>query len=268
MIDNKNERCREKKFKMKFNNIVLLLVMFLVTLVCVSAEQVYEQETYVDLKINCFDNNTYCDVGTICGLTVFSPSNALVVDNVSMSNNGAYHNYTLNSTHTSELGDYIATTVCWSGDQGYSSFDFKITPSGKILEDNTGYVYAMIIIISLVMMIVFLLVGSSKETENKYSVDGKYVEINYGKYLKIVMYFLAYMSFLLSNFLVYQVTQNTVLTFASEVFRVFFMMTIIMLIPISIGIIIKTSLDIFKDWRDIKITKEGLSVFMFKGKNR
>lgn len=69
--------------------------------------------------------------GVLCNITILDPDNSIIVDFLSMTDNGDYFNYTLNSTQTSSSGEYNYDVTCAGGGQNdTSSFTFFVNPAG------------------------------------------------------------------------------------------------------------------------------------------
>lgn len=117
----------------KINNWLIMVLLLLITISSASA-MIFQQNAGGDIKLSCINNNTYCNENTTCWITVFMPNNAVLVNQQNMTNQNNYHNYTLNSSQTSILGDYNLQVVCLdnsTNETGYSSYVYKITPNGS-----------------------------------------------------------------------------------------------------------------------------------------
>ena len=160
----KTYNCMKNKVMLSFLIIFFLFVfMFLISFV--SAENVFKEDTIVDLKVHCINNNTYCSRIGICNLTILDSESNFILNNVVMQNQSAYHNYTLNLTHTSESGEFTRNVVCFdNGLRGYSSDTFKITPTGNALDQPSALSMIIILLIMFGVTIFFLIF--SKQTTN------------------------------------------------------------------------------------------------------
>ncbi len=156
----------------------LCMVFIVLALANVMADDgVYQKDAVVDLKIACFDNNaTSCNNSATCEISIFRPDNTILIDNLSMTNNINYFNYTLQTNETEELGEYRAITICRTGQYaGYSSFIFKITATGKAIEGE----YSIAILIGLFVFII-IIIGSGY-------LIAKGIEKAYPMYLGIII---------------------------------------------------------------------------------
>ena len=139
--------------KKKLLLIFVLLILLFASLA--SAEEVvYKKGQLVDLTVNCINNGTICSGSATCNMTITHPNSSIIVDNELMTNNDAYHNYTLANSDT--LGVYRSFVLCCdSGLCYYTSFDFEITNTGSEKVNNL----LSIIITSFIMILFFTAMG-------------------------------------------------------------------------------------------------------------
>lgn len=136
--------------------ILLFGILFLIPLI--SSTQIYQKETDFDLKVPCFNNDTYCSPASLCNVTIISFNGSSIIDNLEMTYNIAFHNYTLNRTQTTESGEYTTSVICNdNGVLGYSTYNFIITPTGKSLSTSSAIVQGLILIVMFAVTIFFLI---------------------------------------------------------------------------------------------------------------
>lgn len=135
--------------------IIIALVMFVVSLTYVSAENlVFKQSQLVDLKIPCYINGSYCSAGATCDLTINYPNGTTVINNQPMTYNPSYFNYTLNESQTTAIGNYQCSMVCTdAGESGYKDFTFEVTTTGAGNELMINIIAFLLIIIAIVIFI-------------------------------------------------------------------------------------------------------------------
>jgi len=125
-------------------------------LVSVSAEQTFKQNTDVNLKIPCYNNNTYCSNAAVCNITIQSPNATAIATNQLMTNNNYFHNLTI---HPTSFGTYMWDMICIDGTiKGFGQGTFKVNPSGYE-ESNPGtlsYLGMMFGIVALIAILLFL----------------------------------------------------------------------------------------------------------------
>ena len=152
---------------MELKNIftLLLLFTFLISLNFVSAQQedirFYHQiNTNLTIFEKCRVNGAICDASFGCNLTVLSPSQQLVIDNVGMSRGTIYYNSSLNTSQTDPNGVFEATIDCTnSTSSGTNTFFYQITPNGSApMETSQGIIiFVAIIMISLIALLCIFL---------------------------------------------------------------------------------------------------------------
>ncbi|KKM68572.1 hypothetical protein LCGC14_1459470 [marine sediment metagenome] len=139
-----------------------LLLMILVGFFLVgniSAALTFEQSKPTDIKIVCI-NAGFCTSAAQCNVSVFSPTEIVLLDGIeaTQSTSLAFHNITLNSTQTSQLGTYRVGGFCKDGSvTQLIDFDFDITANGEPFQE---FPTAFVIII---LGIVFIILGLFKE---------------------------------------------------------------------------------------------------------
>lgn len=173
--------------------LVLLLLVFLMPL-GLAADDTYKQSTEVNLKYFCQqENGVDCDASAVCNLTVLSPAEAIIVQSGGMTNQGAFHNYSLNDSQTSIVGTHTAKLVCQDTPLiGYETFTFEITPSGTTTSTTQGLLYIALLGLGVVFFC-FALYGTVKiPWKNTRHVDGTVMNVNDLKYLKLFLFFMSY----------------------------------------------------------------------------
>lgn len=134
--------------------ILLTLIILLVPLALATTDEIRfigQQNTYLDITEPCFNNNTYCSDTSKCNITVKDPKQFVLVNNLQMTNQNAYHNYTLDITNTSSLGVYESTVVCQDGSyNGFDTFYFRITYHGK--EEPVGFTQIIFILFFVIIL--------------------------------------------------------------------------------------------------------------------
>ncbi len=108
-----------------------------------------EQNKDFDLKISCFDNdNNFCDVTTICTITINLPNSTTTINNQNMTFNPSFYNYTINSSDLNVRGEYTVITNCVGTTSGFQTFSFGVTMDGFVREPNIA-LYLSLILLSL-----------------------------------------------------------------------------------------------------------------------
>lgn len=147
--------------------IILALILFAVNVYAEDPRFIGQQNQQIDLKEPCFNNGTYCSSSGTCNITIWRPNNAgILVNNKLMTNQVSFHNYTLNTTQTSSIGEYQTSISCCDiGLCGYDTYTFKITPSGELYGQSETTIYAVFLLALLVVSVIFLVMMGKTESE-------------------------------------------------------------------------------------------------------
>ncbi len=153
---------------MKKQFIILVVSMFVILTLLPSVnsqEEVYQQNTVVDLKIFCLNNNTYCSPTSTCNITIMDSSDSVLINNDLMENRGAFHNYTLNLTLTANSGEFSRAVVCLDNGRGaFASDTYIITPTGNAFDDASSRSATIVLVLMFGVTLFFLVF--SKQTIN------------------------------------------------------------------------------------------------------
>lgn len=172
--------------------VIWLLALMLMVVPLVSAD-VYESGTNISLSQSCYNNGTYCSGSAVCYISIFSPTGEFLTNNIEMTNQNAFFNYSLDSSNTTELGDYEYRIMCDdSGLSNFGVFGFEVTPSGTSPTTAHAIFYVIAFVFSIVFFLLALLGGIKLPWKNNYSEDGYLLNVSDLKYLKLFCWFFAY----------------------------------------------------------------------------
>lgn len=122
---------KNKTFIIGILLLFLLPFAFAETTVTDEIDNVYKQGQPVFIKVPCISNNSYCTAAFECNLTVINPDTSTLLNNVPMTRQTAFYNYTLDTTNTTTIGNYKIQIICTDGiNKGYDFGEFQITSSG------------------------------------------------------------------------------------------------------------------------------------------
>jgi len=142
----------------------LLVILLFVPLISAQLEPsittlIVKQGISTDLKIPCFNStNNYCDSTVKCNLTLNYPNSSILINNVGMTNQIKYNNYTLSQDNTKSAGLYTGTIMCTSPSQGsgFSTINLIINKDGI---DLTGNITAIILVsCTLIALLIFFII--------------------------------------------------------------------------------------------------------------
>ena len=137
---------------------VALFVLLISLNFAQAADYSYKVDTEADIKIPCFNDDNYCSDTAECYLTINYPNGVNMINNQTMTNNGAYHNYTLSTTYTSVIGTYFASVVCLDDTTyGSSTFTYEITSTGASDELMNNIMFFVFLAFAIGLLILGLL---------------------------------------------------------------------------------------------------------------
>jgi len=176
-------------------------------------ELIYKQNENVDLIIPCFNDGVVCSESTVCNITVNSPDSEVIVNNQEMTNNGAFHSYSVIDSNI--IGYYQTIVFCVDGtESNYVSFSYKITENGLLQDDLT-------FIIALAVIILFCIIVAININEHD----------NFFTWLKILLLvFAAIYTFLIASFFIIKQTKiifYTIFTGQIWVISIFFLIWLV-----------------------------------------
>ena len=117
----------------------IMISILLLSLVEAQRDQCKVNENY-KFSIPCFaceGCGEYCSPTSECNITIESPYGDILINNEKMTNQIAFHNYTLNSSFTNESGKYTRTIACIDGSKNGSYIDSFICNVPGIQSTNT-----------------------------------------------------------------------------------------------------------------------------------
>lgn len=253
---------------MKKQILLTVIGMFLLLLLTESSSAtideirfIGEQNTFIDVKENCFNNNTYCSDTAKCNITIINPDNIIIINSSKMTNRGSYHNLTLNNTHTNLLGVYEATAMCIDKtSNGFDTFYFKITPNGDEPSLVQGIIY-IVLLLTFMILTIFCILGAYFIDKNNAYEYGKLIKITYGKYVKLGLALLSYF-FLTIIFLFCEMIANNFLflSFAKGIFHILYLIGMIGLFPAFLVAMIFIIINALRDIHIKNLSKRNLPI--------
>jgi len=240
--------------KILFGAVILLIVSSL----CLGL--IFKQDKVADIKVPCFNNNSYCSVDAQCNITISYPNGTILVDNGIMTNNISFHNYTLNTNLTSLNGDYSTSIVCNDvSNNGFSTFTFKITPSGTEPSTAQGIVYLILIAIAIILLLLCVFFAWSIDGKNEYDFGGGIISVNYNKYVKQGLWLFSYIFLIVIAFFTWQMAnQFLFLDFMTGFLRLTFIVLVLFFLPLFLLIFWFTFMKAIADMRLWELAKRNL----------
>lgn len=122
-----------------------MILIFSMSIVYAQQEDIrfyHPQSTNLTIYEKCRVDGSICDSSYDCNLTILSPFQVLIIDNVAMLGNGIYRNFTMTDENQSANGIYESTVDCTNGSfSGSNTFFYMITPNGsKPIDEGQGLI--------------------------------------------------------------------------------------------------------------------------------
>jgi len=219
--------------------------IMLLSLVFASPSFIFQKDQPASINIPCFDeNNSFCNNSTTCQITIFDPDTEILISYQNMTFNTNYYNYSLNSSQTSELGDYTVNILCEGSRDGFSTFTFRVTPNGEIPSTATAFFY-----IILLMIIVTGITAGIIGVKRANSIWLRYAYICFVYLLLIAISFIAWK--MATDF----ITSNT---FIGGFFHIIFRILMVFLMPFVLLSFIYTLYEMRKIKEIERMIKKGI----------
>lgn len=208
---------------------------------------------------SCVDIRTVSDSAPVTLYTLSYPNSTVIVSNVTMSQTGNSFNYTTCSTEV--FGEYVysycdGTNFCY-----VNSFD--INGQGQSYSTAQGIIYITLFGLLFLVLIGLLYFSFCIDGDNIRNEDYEIIHINYKKYLKIFLFAMAYVSFVVLMFFAWNIASG-ILNFDSMAGFFF----ILFKISYAVMFVMLPILFIYAIWRwvltDNKILKELRKGYTFK----
>lgn len=222
----------------------------------------YKQGKAINLNLGCSYNNTYCPSTFVCNVTVFNENGITITNQIMSTAYFPQYNYTISADFINKTGLYYGRQVCCGtvGCKDYS-FEFNVNPQGKNYGSIEGIIYLTLLIILLVLFGTTLYGAIKIEHKNYTNSFGEYIKINWGKYLKIFLFVLAYLSFMGLTYFSWTISYG-ILEFQemSKFFYSMFYFLYVMVLPIIAIAFVFSLIILVNDKNMDKKIKRGLTV--------
>lgn len=227
---------KNKNKKYSVNTIKFLLMMiFLVILISssINAEQINKN---INLNVQC-SNSTYSNITSVIYKT---NSTYILKGEYAMTKSGTNYNYTLNSTLNNNAGTLEINYHCnVNGIDTTAGYLIDVTNSGFGLSTSQSILYILGLALAFIFFIISLYFSIVIPFRNTRGQVGNVIDINWYKYLKMILIAVSYMLLLLISGMAYNVTYNFLnLNAISSIFNWIYWIMLSSLYPLIVIIFI------------------------------
>lgn len=226
------------------------------------AQPVYKQNTDVLLSLPCTISGALCSPSATCQFSLTSPNGTIIHNKVNMTQNNGLFTYQLLSNQTNEVGGYEFPVTCCDGTPlrcATRYLPFTITPSGTIGSSGEAITYTILILVVLVLLILSIIGAVKVNGDDKYDIGGNLLELNYGKYLKMGLFFLSVLFLWFLLFLGWQTAEKILMfSFMLTIFKTCFMILTYLLAPVFVVFVILALVKWTADLKLWKLAERGL----------
>ncbi len=179
------------------HKITAFIILGIFLLSFATADLVFKQSTDVDIKLVCI-NAGFCSGTSVCNVSVFSPNETVLLSGIqaTISPDLSFHNFTVNSSQTSDLGEYRVGGFCKDGSvTNLVDFTFDVTKTGTELTVQRSIIF-IILIIGAGLVFMFALWGAIVlPIKNPRNGIGEVIDVGFLKYAKVGLIFFSYTLF-------------------------------------------------------------------------
>ena len=114
---------------------LLIFSFFITSVSAIEASYIYQVNTgEIEVKNPCYLNGAFCSAGATCRITIYDPTNTIIVNNQLMDYHTSYWNYTLPPQNDSYMiGFYKSDMSCTdTGNSGSETFWFEVKTGGNM----------------------------------------------------------------------------------------------------------------------------------------
>ncbi len=154
---------------------------------------------------------------------------------------------------------YYITQCNSSTSGGFVSSNFAVTPDGRIIIEAQGTIYATVIFVAVMLLLIVLFFAWKLDGENKFTVEGKFLEVNFNKYIKIFLWLMSYQILLFVVFMVLRTAERFLFfPFITILFDWLFTILLVGELPLLILVVVTLFLKTVFDFKVHEWAKRGL----------
>lgn len=220
--------------------------------------QGYNFEFHVYDKVN----GTPVTSGISCYMHIYNQSGNHIYNGFqNKTSNLLDYDFTVNSANFTTVGQYYYYITCNNSIKGGYEGDYiYVTAQGVPYTETHGIVYSALFILLMGIFALQLFFIFTIETNDTRSNEGKVLNINYKKYIRIFLICFSYVTFIAINYFAWNIAYGILeFTEMANFFMVMFRITYALMYPIFIVIIIWSIAQYIKDKKHEEFLRRHLS---------
>ena len=164
------------------------------------------------------------------------------------------------ASNFSRLGIYSYIVQCNNSEEGgFVANGFEVTPSGLEPSLEQALFYMVILFMAIIILVLFIFFAWNIDGRNEYDVGGKFLKVNFNKYLKIGLWFMSYQLALLITYLCWEIGETFLfLEMGAVIFKTLFWVFLVGELPLLMLVIYSLIVKTLLDWRLDKMDRRGL----------
>ena len=184
----------KNKYSLSILFLAGVVTLFLLPLASGESSFIFKAGEDIELNIECLNTtNHFCNPNTACNLTIFYPNSTVMINNDRMNHNQAFFNYTITSARNVVIGTYSANVNCIGTTTGFSTFNYDITRTGRILTTAEGLLYLAVFVISIFIFLLCFWGALVIPFANPRNTEGFIISFNDLKFVKILLWAFSYL---------------------------------------------------------------------------
>jgi len=165
------------------------------------------------------------------------PNVSIDLMNLAMTKTNSEYNYTF--CNTSQIGEHFYTVVGdKDGVQSTETISFEVTPNGKEFKPTNSIAYLGFILIILFIFFLTIYGAGKIKWKNKRNNEGKILTINNFRYVKILLYSLAYFELMFLFGLSYKIFNEAGIDGFPQFFNFIYQLFLNLIYPLMIFLVI------------------------------
>ncbi len=243
------------------NKSITLLVLLLLVIPLIPAEEVYRQNQPINI-IHSITLNGFPSSTISANITISDPFNEIVaVGTMEFNSNNHQYQYNLTIGNTSRLGLYeYCISASDSGLNKTECFNYEVTLTGDKPTTAQSNIYWVIAFVSIILFLLSLTGAILIPYGNKKNEQGYIVQMNDLKYIKLLLWFITYLILTFITFAFSNISQVANWDVAYRFLNFLFISLISFMLPVFILLIVFSFIRFWEDKKTKQLLNRNLGI--------